>query len=102
MSAHMPCKVAAHAGLHVFATASSQDVDHVRKLGAGTVVDHRSQRFEDLVPNVEYRGWRNERTIVRTLEARWNPRLRRAGLDAPQRAHRLLSGRSEQKRLDAL
>lgn len=44
---------AAQAGLQVFATASSQDVDYVRSLGASAVVDYRSQRFEDFVPEVD-------------------------------------------------
>lgn len=44
---------AVHAGLQVFATASSQDVDYVRSLGAFGVVDYRSEHFEDVVPKVD-------------------------------------------------
>jgi NADPH:quinone reductase-like Zn-dependent oxidoreductase len=46
-------QLAARAGLQVFATASSQDLDYVRALGASTVVDYRRQRFEDVVPKVD-------------------------------------------------
>jgi NADPH:quinone reductase-like Zn-dependent oxidoreductase len=46
-------QLAAQAGLQVFATASSGDLDYVRSLGASTVIDYRSARFEDAVPKVE-------------------------------------------------
>ncbi|MEO8371115.1 MAG: NADP-dependent oxidoreductase [Candidatus Solibacter sp.] len=46
-------QLAAQAGLQVFATASSKDLDYVRGLGASAVVDYRSQRFEHLVPKVD-------------------------------------------------
>lgn len=42
-------QLALNAGLQVFATASSDDLDYVRELGAGTVVDYRQTRFEDVV-----------------------------------------------------
>lgn len=41
------------AGLTVIATASGGDVEVVGKLGADTVIDFRSQRFEDLSPAVD-------------------------------------------------
>jgi len=46
-------QLAAHAGLRVFATASPRDLDYVRSLGAGTVVDYKNQRFEDVVPKID-------------------------------------------------
>jgi NADPH:quinone reductase-like Zn-dependent oxidoreductase len=46
-------QLAVQGGLQVFATASSQDLDHVRSLGAFAVVDHRTQRFEDVVPQID-------------------------------------------------
>jgi NADPH:quinone reductase-like Zn-dependent oxidoreductase len=46
-------QLAAHAGLQVFATASSQDADYVRSLGAEVVVDYRTQHFEEVVPKVD-------------------------------------------------
>ena len=45
-------QLAAHAGLRVFATASSQDLDYVRSLGAGGMVVRRTVRFEDVVPKM--------------------------------------------------
>ena len=41
------------AGLQVIATAASADLDHVRALGAETVVDYKKQRFEDSVTGVD-------------------------------------------------
>lgn len=35
------------AGVHVLATATSTDVDYVRRLGAEKVVDYRKERFEE-------------------------------------------------------
>jgi NADPH:quinone reductase-like Zn-dependent oxidoreductase len=46
-------QLAAQAGLQIFATASSQDLDYVRALGAFAVVDYRGQRFEEVVQNVD-------------------------------------------------
>lgn len=36
-----------------FATASSRDVSFVESLGADTVIDYRTARFEDVVPQVD-------------------------------------------------
>lgn len=41
------------AGLKVIATASSGDIDTVKRLGADVVVDFRSQRFEDFARDVD-------------------------------------------------
>ena len=40
-------QLARHAGLEVFATASSDDLDYIRALGAGIAIDYRHARFED-------------------------------------------------------
>jgi len=40
-------QLARQAGLEVFATASSADLDYIRALGAGTAIDYRHARFED-------------------------------------------------------
>jgi NADPH:quinone reductase-like Zn-dependent oxidoreductase len=42
-------QLAHRAGLHVIATASADDLSVVHNLGADTVIDHRTQRFEDEV-----------------------------------------------------
>jgi NADPH:quinone reductase-like Zn-dependent oxidoreductase len=44
---------ARQAGAFVVGTASARDLDHVRSLGADQVVDYRSQRFEDLVDDID-------------------------------------------------
>lgn len=46
-------QLAAQAGLRVYATASSSDVDYVGSLGAGVVVDYENQRFADVVPKLD-------------------------------------------------
>ncbi|HWB32782.1 MAG TPA: NADP-dependent oxidoreductase [Acidobacteriaceae bacterium] len=46
-------QMARRAGLHIFATAAGADENFVRGLGAETVVDYRSTRFEDVVPRVD-------------------------------------------------
>jgi NADPH:quinone reductase-like Zn-dependent oxidoreductase len=46
-------QMARNAGLEVFATASSNDLDYVRKLGAGMPIDYRKTRFEDVVEAVD-------------------------------------------------
>ena len=42
-------QLAHQAGLHVIATASASDAALVRELGADTVIDHRTELFEDSV-----------------------------------------------------
>lgn len=44
---------AKRAGAEVFATAGSADLDYVRSLGADEVFDYQSQRFENLVRNID-------------------------------------------------
>ncbi len=46
-------QMAAQAGVEVYATASAGDLPFVRSLGAGTVIDYRATRFEDVVPPVD-------------------------------------------------
>ena len=45
-------QLASQAGLRVFATASSADMQYVQGLGAHTVIDYKRTRFEDAVPLV--------------------------------------------------
>jgi NADPH:quinone reductase-like Zn-dependent oxidoreductase len=45
---------AARAGLRVYATASARDLDYVRGCGAGVVIDYKTQRFEDVAPEVDF------------------------------------------------
>ena len=44
---------ARQAGAFVVGTASARDLDYVRSLGADQVIDYRSQRFEDLVGDID-------------------------------------------------
>jgi NADPH:quinone reductase-like Zn-dependent oxidoreductase len=46
-------QLASQAGLQVFATSASEDVAHVQALGATTVIDYRTTRFESAVPPVD-------------------------------------------------
>jgi NADPH:quinone reductase-like Zn-dependent oxidoreductase len=46
-------QLAKQAGLHVFATAASPDLDYVRRLGAERVVDYQTERFEESVAGVD-------------------------------------------------
>ena len=46
-------QMARNAGLEVFATASSKDLDYVRELGAATAIDYRETHFEDVVRAVD-------------------------------------------------
>jgi NADPH:quinone reductase-like Zn-dependent oxidoreductase len=46
-------QMARNAGLEVFATASAKDLDYVRGRGAGTAIDYRETRFEDVVRAVD-------------------------------------------------
>jgi NADPH:quinone reductase-like Zn-dependent oxidoreductase len=43
-------QLAKQAGLQVFATAGPGDLDYVRGLGAGMVVNYKTTKFEDVVP----------------------------------------------------
>ena len=44
---------AKQAGAFVVGTASARDLDHVRSLGADQVIDYASQRFEELVGDID-------------------------------------------------
>lgn len=46
-------QLARNAGLDVIATASAKDLEYVRTMGAGTVVDYHQARFEDVLPPVD-------------------------------------------------
>src|SRR6266702_7175269 len=46
-------QLASQAGFHVFATASSDNARYVQGLGATTVVDYKTTRFEEVVPAVD-------------------------------------------------
>jgi NADPH:quinone reductase-like Zn-dependent oxidoreductase len=46
-------QMAAQAGVEVYATASAEDLPLVRSLGAGTAIDYRATKFEDVVPPVD-------------------------------------------------
>ena len=45
--------LAQRAGLRIYATASSGDLSFVRSLGADTVIDYKTTRFEEVVPEVD-------------------------------------------------
>jgi NADPH:quinone reductase-like Zn-dependent oxidoreductase len=45
--------MAHNAGLEVFGTASSRDLDYIRQLGANTAIDYEHSRFEDMVRLVD-------------------------------------------------
>lgn len=46
-------QLAKHMGLHVTTTASSRNVQFVKSLGADTVIDRQTRRFEDEVRNMD-------------------------------------------------
>jgi NADPH:quinone reductase-like Zn-dependent oxidoreductase len=46
-------QLARNAGLEVFATASSKDLDYVHALGAATAIDYHRSRFEEVVQAVD-------------------------------------------------
>jgi NADPH:quinone reductase-like Zn-dependent oxidoreductase len=46
-------QLAHRAGAHIIATASGRDLDYVRGLGADTVVDYRTARFEDVAHDID-------------------------------------------------
>jgi NADPH:quinone reductase-like Zn-dependent oxidoreductase len=46
-------QLAKQAGLHVVATAASADLEYVRRLGADSVVNYRTERFEESVADVD-------------------------------------------------
>jgi NADPH:quinone reductase-like Zn-dependent oxidoreductase len=46
-------QLARRSGLRTFATAATEDISYVRELGAGTVIDYRTQRFEEAVRDAD-------------------------------------------------
>jgi alcohol dehydrogenase len=46
-------QLAKHLGAHVATTASAEDLDYVKNLGADEVVDYRSQRFEAVLGGLD-------------------------------------------------
>ena len=50
---HLAVQIAKAAGLRVIGTASASNHEFVKSLGADQVIDYKSQRFEDLVKNVD-------------------------------------------------
>jgi len=46
-------QLASRAGLRVVATAKSADLDYVRGLGAGRVVDYQTERFQELLSGMD-------------------------------------------------
>jgi NADPH:quinone reductase-like Zn-dependent oxidoreductase len=46
-------QLARRAGIRVIATVSTEDTDYVRSLGAESVIDFRTQRFEDEIKDVD-------------------------------------------------
>jgi NADPH:quinone reductase-like Zn-dependent oxidoreductase len=46
-------QMARRAGIRIIATAAADDLDYVRELGADTVVDYQTQRFEDVAREVD-------------------------------------------------
>jgi len=46
-------QLARHAGVQTVVTASTGDISTVRNLGANTVIDYRTQRFEEEVQNAD-------------------------------------------------
>ncbi|MEU1971065.1 NADP-dependent oxidoreductase [Microbacterium sp. NPDC019599] len=50
---HFAVQLAAYFGAHVTATGSAANASWLRELGASTVIDHTSTRFEEVVPEVD-------------------------------------------------
>jgi len=50
---HFAVQFAAHCGAQVFATASRNNIEFVRDLGASKIIDHERERFENEVPEVD-------------------------------------------------
>lgn len=46
-------QLARHAGVQIIATVSTSDISAVRNLGANTVIDYRTQRFEEQVRDAD-------------------------------------------------
>jgi alcohol dehydrogenase len=46
-------QLARHLGAHVATTASSNDIDYVKELGAEQVIDYKNQKFEDVLSDLD-------------------------------------------------
>ena len=46
-------QLACHVGVQTIATVATDDIPFVRKLGANTVIDYRTQRFEEQVRDAD-------------------------------------------------
>lgn len=46
-------QIAKHLGAHVATTASGDDIDYVKSLGADTVIDYKTQKFEEVVDDFD-------------------------------------------------
>jgi NADPH:quinone reductase-like Zn-dependent oxidoreductase len=51
---HIAVQLAKHAGAHVLATASADNLEYVRSIGADVAIDYRKQRFEDVAGEVDF------------------------------------------------
>lgn len=47
-------QIARQAGCYVIATASSADADFVKSLGADEVIDYKTQRFEEMIKDIDF------------------------------------------------
>jgi NADPH:quinone reductase-like Zn-dependent oxidoreductase len=59
---------AAQAGLHVVTTASASDASYVQSLGAETVIDDRTSRFEELLANVDTVGGETAKRSIQIIK----------------------------------
>jgi NADPH:quinone reductase-like Zn-dependent oxidoreductase len=80
---HMAVQLAKHAGAHVLATTSADNLEYVRAIGADDAIDHRNKRLESVVGQVNfvldtvggdalsrsYRMIRPGGTLISTVEA---------------------------------
>jgi NADPH:quinone reductase-like Zn-dependent oxidoreductase len=51
---HMAVQLAKHAGAHVLATASADNLEYVRFIGADDVIDYQKKRFEKVAGEVDF------------------------------------------------
>jgi NADPH:quinone reductase-like Zn-dependent oxidoreductase len=51
---HMAVQLAKNAGARVIATASAENLEFVRSLGADVVIDYRAKKFEDVARDVDF------------------------------------------------
>lgn len=51
---HMAVQLAKHAGAHVLATTSADNLEYVRSIGADVAIDYRNKRLESVVGQVNF------------------------------------------------